>query len=334
MEDMILLKAVPRTTMATSSRQWNHGRDAHSPPLFKRTPGRRHPELRAIRRAFTLIELLVVMSIISILLGVLMPSMSAARQTAQAGRCLANLRRISSSSILYLERSDGRFPPFRLKKVGGATYVNGYGREKPRWQWFLGMDIGPVINPPTDSAAPWGDSVSRTMTNEYFICPSLTGPYVRDVRNGAYGYNYQYLGNSRTDSGDGDFDHFPVSENDVTAPALTILVADSRGANPDHGRHSYTLDPPRLASEKNAQRFGPGGSDGPLQHSPAEARHLGKAVVSFVDGHAEKMTLTQMGYELDDQGIVRPDEDGSGAGATNRLWTGEGRDPLETAARN
>lgn len=289
----------------------------------KRPDGGNRPETRG---AFTLIELLVVIAIIAILIGILMPSLSAARQSAQAGKCLANLRSIAQSSVLYLDRSDGWFAPFRLKTVDGATYVNKYSREKPRWQWFLGLDLGPIIQPPTDSNAPWGDSVSRQMTNEYFVCPSLRGPYTRDVRNGAYGYNYQYLGNSRTDTASPEFDHFPVSENQIRATSLTVLVADSRGAEPDHGKHSYTLDPPRLASERNAKRFGPGGSDGSIQHSPAEARHRGKASVAFVDGHAEPMTLERLGYEIGPDSIVVPDASGTSPTADNRLWTGAASD--------
>lgn len=277
-------------------------------------------------KAFTLIELLVVMGILSLLISILLPSLAGARQVAQRNSCLANLRRVATSSVLYLERSEGRFAPFRLKTVNGATYVNAYNRTKPRWQWFFGLDIGPVIQPPTNAAGPWGDSVTREMTNAFFICPSLIGPFSRDIRNGAYGYNYQYLGNSRRDADSASYDNFAVSENEIAAPSVTVLVADSRGASPEHGKHAYTLDPPRLATEKNAQRFGPGSSDGPIQHSPAEARHRGRAIVSFVDGHAEAMTLEQLGYDVGSNGVVIPHTDNPGLLATNRLWSGTGKD--------
>jgi prepilin-type processing-associated H-X9-DG protein len=273
-----------------------------------------------------LIELLVVVAVISVLVGILLPALSAARQTAQSSKCLANMHRFGITTTMYRDKSDGRFYPFRLSSANGMAYVNGYGRQKPRWQWFLGFELGAVINPPRDSDAPWGDSFSREMSNDYFMCPSLTGPFARDIRNGSYGYNYQYLGNSRTDTDPMEYDNFPVSENAITSPARTVLIADSRGGDVDHGKHSYTLDPPRLATEKNATRFGPGAADGSIAHSPAEARHRGQAAVSFVDGHAELMGLTELGYEIGDDGVIVPITNGAIGTPVNQQWTGRGED--------
>ncbi len=250
---------------------------------------------RRTTRGFTLIELLVVIAIIALLVGIMLPSLSAARRASKATVCLANLRRLSVSFALYRHQSGERFPPFRLSTVNGATYVNEHRREKPRWQWFVSSDLGPPITPPHNSPGNWGDSVTRTMTNNYFMCPSLAGEFDRDIRNGAYGYNYQYLGNSRTDSAAPRYDNFPVLDHRLRVPRQTVLVADSRGAGPEHGRHSYALDPPRLAVEKNATRFGPGPNDGAIQHSPAEGRHDGRASVAFVDGHAERLSIQALG---------------------------------------
>ena len=37
-----------------------------------------------------------------------------------------------------------------------VTYVNYYGRSKPRWQWFIADNIGPVIDP-RPFTLPFGD---------------------------------------------------------------------------------------------------------------------------------------------------------------------------------
>lgn len=283
--------------------------------------------LTRIGRGFTLIELLVVVAIIAILVAVLLPALTQARESARTGVCLSNVRRLAQASQSYLADNSGQFPPFRFKyHADGTVYVNRYGREKPRWQWFLDQGVGPVIDPEPYVINPgdtFGDSNTRTMTNEYFLCPSLTTDlYARDVRNGPYGYNYQYLGNSRTNA-DGSYMNFPVNESRIESPTMTALIGDSRGGDIPHGRHAYALDPPKLAVSKGATGFGPnGGSDGPIAHSPAEPRHAGRANVSFVDGHAASFTLAKLGYQLDATGSPVPD----GPEGSNTLWTGTGGD--------
>lgn len=276
------------------------------------------PATNQFSRGFTLIEVLVVVAIIALLISILLPSLSRARGQARASVCLANLHRLGHASVFYGQQYKV-YPPARLKEVyeGGAwvPFVNRYGAKAPRWQWFFDYGVGPVVNPAglaTDA---------DEMTNDLFMCPSLTGQWARNLRSGAYGINYQYLGNSLEKNGDRHV-NWPVSESQIKVPLRTVVLADSRGADEPHGQHTYALDPPRLATEAGATRYGPSSADGPRPYSPVEMRHNERGNVLFADGHAEPLRTRQLGYGIDDAGFAVPDAPGAG----NHLWTGKGTD--------
>jgi len=65
---------------------------------------------RRCQRAFTLVELLVVIGIIAVLLGILVPAVSRAREHANRTLCLTNLRAIGVAMQQYSEAFNNRLP--------------------------------------------------------------------------------------------------------------------------------------------------------------------------------------------------------------------------------
>ncbi len=66
--------------------------------------------VQLVRRAFTLIEILVVVAIIALLIAVLVPSLSRAREAGRRSVCGANLHSIGIASLTY--QQSNRFPPY------------------------------------------------------------------------------------------------------------------------------------------------------------------------------------------------------------------------------
>ena len=62
-----------------------------------------------MRRAFTLIELLVVVSIIALLIAILLPALSKARESAKTVVCQSNIRSIGQAEHAYAPDHDGQF---------------------------------------------------------------------------------------------------------------------------------------------------------------------------------------------------------------------------------
>ena len=71
--------------------------------------------MRRGRKGFTLIELLVVISIIALLIGILLPALGKARDSARLAVCLSNLRQQGISHASYSADHKNLIATFQAK---------------------------------------------------------------------------------------------------------------------------------------------------------------------------------------------------------------------------
>ena len=156
-------------------------------------------------RGFTLVELLVVIGIIAVLIGILLPSLSRARDAARTTACLSNLRQIAMAYVNYTTDNKGATLPGFMYPI----VLDGSGKPKADttkseyWANILtdnGYIPAPIVqnlngknNNGTGAPGP------RTGRNPYF-CPAGEP----DLRDTAAGGNTLTVPASRVD-GHGDF---------------------------------------------------------------------------------------------------------------------------------
>jgi len=143
--------------------------------------------MRSRALGFTLVELLVVMAIVAILIGLLLPAVQAARESARRARCGNHLRQIG----LALHQYHGvhqRLPPGYYGTL--ADYTG------PHWTWsayllphleqrplYQALD---VVGQPFAGGVSFAPPIAAAQTRlEVFVCPSDTGPDLNH-RKGLY----------------------------------------------------------------------------------------------------------------------------------------------------
>lgn len=126
------------------------------------------------RTAFTMVELLVVISIIGLLVALLLPSLSKARESARVTQCASNLRGINFATTMYLNDNKEAFP----RGSNNAGHTNGDLISNKEVQIIYSSYLNGALIPNTSGGLTGvdGDIYSslgmRFRTIGTFICPS------------------------------------------------------------------------------------------------------------------------------------------------------------------
>lgn len=214
------------------------------------------------RKGFTLIELLVVISVIAVLIAVLLPALSKARQLSARARCLSNIRQLQTAQIAYAVDHDDRI----LAAGDGSTAGSWIGALQP-------YGAGPEVRRCSEDRSP------------YYTAP-LPGTSPPRLRATSYAIN-NYVSPTHA-----PFGIKPIGKlSEVIQPSRVIHMGELAergnyaGSDHLHVQSFYLAVAPQITISLINEQMPLG------RHGGEESSWDAVLNFSFIDGHAESLTI-------------------------------------------
>lgn len=220
--------------------------------------------MKRLQSGFTLVELLVVITIISILMGLLIPAVNAAREVARRNQCATQVKNLALAAVQY-ENSKNTLPPY-VAKYG--VFAGGADPSDPNNYASAGGVVDPHIKVGGFGVAllPWLDAQP---TYEHWTTDRY--PVIADGSPGS-------LGKTTTVGASMAGDGFHT----LAAPNLAIFQCPSNTVtDAENGRNSY-ISNNGLSHIRTAAAAGSGSTAAIFYQSTAQTKANGTSMNAYV----------------------------------------------------